>query len=76
MLFLVVLVWSRISQPWDDEAQHHDSLRDVLTSLEGVSSHVSETVSVWLLVPYIRSILDVYMSVYHTLLSKPIQVNI
>ena len=35
----------------------------------------SETESVWLLVAYIRSILYVYVSVYHTFLSKPILVN-
>ncbi len=32
----------------------------------------SEAESVGLLVPYVRSILHVYVSVYHTLLSKPI----
>ena len=31
-----------------------------------VFSHVSQTLSVWLLVPYVRSILNVYVSVYHT----------
>ena len=35
----------------------------------------SEAESVGLLVPFIRSILHVYVSVYHTLLSKPIEVN-
>jgi hypothetical protein len=35
----------------------------------------SEAESVGLLVPYVRSILHVYVSVYHALLSKPIEVN-
>ena len=35
----------------------------------------SETESVGPLVPYVRSILYVYVSVYHTFLSKPILVN-
>jgi hypothetical protein len=35
----------------------------------------SETESVGPLVPYVRSILHVYVSVYHALLSKPIEVN-
>ena len=39
-----------------------------------VFSHVSQTVSVWLLVPYVHGILYVYVSVYHTFLSKPILV--
>ena len=54
------------------ETQHHTSLRDVLTSLEGGLCPFSEAESVGLLVPYICSILHVYVSVYHTLLSKPI----
>ena len=71
MLFLDVLVRSRNNQSWH-EAQHHTSLSDVLTSPEGGLCPFSKADSVGLLVPYVRSILHVYVSVYHTLLSKPI----
>ena len=71
MLFLDVLVRSSSNQPYH-EAQHHTSLSDVLTSLEGGLCPFSKAESVGLLVTYISSILHVYVSVYHALLSKPV----
>ena len=58
-------------------------MRPNTTPLSEMYSHLwrevfclfSEAESVGLLVPYVRSIFHVYVSVYHTLLSKPISVN-
>ena len=58
-------------------------MRPNTTPLSEMYSHIwrevfylfSEAESVGLLVPYVRSILHVYVSVYHAPLSKPIEVN-
>jgi len=65
MLFLDVLLWSR--------SKAATGMKPITTHLSEMYLHLwrevfcrfSETESAWLLVPYVRSILDVYMNVYH-----------